>query len=170
MSRRERGDDHADQDRLPDRSRPKRPRRRKNRRGSPAVPRLIIAAVLVAALGIAVVLVAVLPNWDGRGSKTSATPSTADQLIDRLVGEWEGEDLDGRVAFQFRKNHTATLITSKQVVQFAWELESAAENDLVIRTKAEGGTGRSRFVFLSANQIRLESLKANKSLVLTRNR
>jgi hypothetical protein len=87
-----------------------------------------------------------------------------------LVGEWEGEDLDGRVTFQFQKNHTATLTTSRQVVQFAWELESAAENDLVIRTKSEGGTGRSRFVFLSANQVRLESLEANKSLVFTRNR
>jgi hypothetical protein len=45
---------------------------------------------------------------------------------------------------------------------------NAAWNALVIRTTAEGGAGRSRFVFLSANQVRSESLKVNKSIVLTR--
>jgi hypothetical protein len=173
MSRRDRYDDHAGEERPPDYRSPNRPRRRRRRRGSPAVPLLIIAAVLAAVLGIAAalaVLVAVVPNWDWRGGKTSTAPGPADQLVDRLVGEWGGEDLDGGVTFRFRKDHTATLVTQRQVVQFTWELESAAENVLVIRTETERGTGSARFVFLSTDEVRLDSLKVNKAIVLTRNR
>jgi hypothetical protein len=133
------------------------------------VPVLIIVAVLLFVLGIALVLVIVLPNWSGRGNASGSTGSLADQLIDRLTGEWEGADLDGRVGFQFRKNHTATLTTVRLVVQYTWELESAADNALIIRTTAEM-TGRSRFVFLSANEVRLESLKVNKAIILQRKR
>jgi hypothetical protein len=173
MSRRDRYDDHAGDDRPPDYRSPNRPRRRRRRRGTPAVPLLIIAAVLAAVLGIAVVLVAlvaVVPNWDWRGGKTSTTSGPAGQLIDRLVGEWGGQDLDGSVTFRFRKDHIATLVTQREVVQFTWELESAAEDVLVIRTESERGTGRTRFVFLSTNEVRLESLKVNKAIVFTRNR
>jgi hypothetical protein len=173
MSRRDRYDDHDGEDRPPDYRSPDRPRRRRRRRGSPAVPLLIIAAVLAAVLGVAVVLVvlvAVVPNWDRRGGKTSTTSGPADQLIDRLVGEWVGQDLDGRVTFLFRKDHTATIVTQKVVVQFTWELESAADNVLDIRTETEGVTGRARAVFLSTNEVRLESLKSNKAIVLTRDR
>jgi hypothetical protein len=173
MSRRDRYDDHAGEDRPPDYRSPNRPRRRRRRRGSPAVALLIIAAVLAAVLGTAVALVAlvaVVPNRDWRGGKTFTTSGPADQLIDRLVGEWGGQDLDGGVTFRFRKDHTATLVTQRQVVQFTWELESAAEGVLVIRTESESGTGRSRFVFLSTDEVQLESLKVNKAIVFTRNR
>src|SRR5262249_13454388 len=148
--------------------RPDRPRRRKKRRGSLAVVLPILAAVLVAVVGIVVALVVVLRSGEGWGNAAKAS-SPADQLINQLVGEWEGEELGGRVGFQFRKDHTATLTTPRDVVPYTWALESAADNVLVIRTTVEGGgTRRTRFVFLSANQVRLESLKVNKSIVLTR--
>jgi hypothetical protein len=167
MSRGERYDDDIEDDRARDYYRQDRPRRRrKKRQGSPIVPILIVVGALVFVLGIVVVLVTLLPNWTGRGSSAG---SVADQLIDTLAGEWEGGDLDGQVVFQFRKNHTATLITVKMVVQYTWELESATENSLIIRTTAEG-TGRTKFVFLSNNEVRLESLKVNKAIVLRRKR
>jgi hypothetical protein len=169
MSRHDPYDGDIDPDRCRDHPRPGRPRRRMKRRGSPAVVLLIIAAVLVGVVGITVVLVVGLRDrgWLGKAAQGPSGP--ADQFIDRLVGEWEGEDLDGKVSFQLRKDHTATLTTSRQVDQFTWEPESTEGNSLVIRTSAgQGGTGRTRFVLLSANEVRLESLKVNKAIILTR--
>jgi hypothetical protein len=167
MSRRDRYEDDIDRGRRRERPRP----RRQRPRGNPTVVWLIVAVAFIAVLGIALILVAVLVDWEGHGKTAGKPLSQSEQLIDRLSGVWESEGGIGRVTFQFRKDHTATLTTPGDVIEYTWQMESAAEDTLIISTTAnDGGTGRNRFVFLSNNRVRLESMKENKSMLFNRKR
>jgi hypothetical protein len=104
-------------------------------------------------------------------STATTAPTLADELIDRLAGEWESPEYGAKIGIRLSKDHTVIQIAGKDAIRHTWELESASKDVLVLRTTSEQGRMESlRFTFLPTQQIRLESLKTNRSLVLRRKR
>jgi hypothetical protein len=123
-----------------------------------------VVVALVGMAGIVAILIAGLPS--AKGWDRAVGPSrSAEALLDRLAGAWEGEEVGGKVIFEVRKDHTATLTTPREVIHYTWELDSAEENSVVLRTTDQGGvTTRSRLVFLSADQSAANSPSSARSL------
>jgi hypothetical protein len=170
MRRRGGPDDDFECERLKEPTTQRRPRRRK-RRSTRSVWIFLAAAGFVGVVGIVVIVLVLVPGGVGTRSTATTAPTLADELIDRLAGEWESPDYGGKAGMRLSKDHTVFQIAGKDAIRYTWELESASKDVLVLRTTSEQGRMESlRFTFLPTQQLRLESLKSNRSLLLTRKR